>query len=202
MGELSTPPTGDGAMSAGAVERPPVAVRTLAVLLLAAACWDAWGLFRHPGFQPVAWLRMAAPVVALLLAGGFTRLLARARAPADAQREFDRAGKALFMGFVMVGATLLAWLLVSQAVPATFNALAGRPGEEAGVVLRRVLPSADADCRFRLEVASAAGADGAVPRPLDECVDEAVWTRAAERGPATLQLVRSPVGAELVGVGS
>ena len=189
-------------MTDAAGERSLVSGRTLAVWLLAAACWDAWGLVRHSGFQPVSWLRMAAPVVALLVGGGFTRLLAVARAPADAEREFDRGGKALFMGFVMVGATLVVWLLVSQAVPSTFNNLAGRPAAEAGVVSRRVPPTDDADCRFRLEVASASGAGGAVPRPLDECVDEAVWTKAAEGGPATLQLVRSLLGAELVGVGS
>ena len=70
----------------------------------------------------------------------------------------------------------------------------------AGVVVRRVPASADADCRFRLEVASASGATGAVPRPLDECVDEALWQQAATGDAVTLRLVSGFLGAELVGV--
>lgn len=174
--------------------------RVLAAGLVVAALWVVWGLARHPGFQPVAWLRIAAPVLALLVGGGFTRLVALVRAPADAQREFDRGGKALFMGFAMVAATILAWLLVSQALPATLTALTGVAAGEAGVVSRRVPETADADCRFRLVVASAPPETGAVPRPLDECVDQAVWASATEGGPVTLQLVRGALGAELVGV--
>ena len=104
------------------------------------------------------------------------------------------------MGFVMVGATFVAWLLISQAVPATLNGLAGVEATEAGVVVRRVPPTSDAGCRFRLEVASAASANGGVQRPLDECVDESAWTSARDGGPVTLRLVRSVYGAELVGV--
>ena len=174
--------------------------RALGALLVVATLWAGWGLARHPGFQPVHALRVAAPVAALAFGGGFTRLLARSRQQQDAEREFDRGGKALFMGFAMVAATILAWLLVSQAIPATLTALAGTARTEAGVVTRRVPATTDADCRFRLEVTSASTANGAVQRPLDECVDEAIWTRAAEGGPVTLQLVRSVLGAELVGV--
>jgi hypothetical protein len=179
---------------------PALTARALGAGLALATLWVGWGLVRHPGFQPVPWLRIAAPVVALLVGGGFTRLVASARADADAQREFDRGGKALFMGFVMVAATLLAWLLVSQAVPATWTALAGAPRAEAGVVTRRVPETNDADCRFRLVVVSADAATGAVPRPLDECVDEAVWKHASEGGPVSLQLVGGALGADLVGV--
>jgi len=172
----------------------------LVAALVVAALWVVWGLVRHPGFQPVAWLRIAAPIVALLIGGGFARLVALARAPADAEREFDRGGKALFMGFAMVAATLLAWLLVSQAMPATLTALGGVPASEAGLASHRVPETNDADCRFRLVVASAVPETGAVPRPLDECVAEPVWRVATEGGPVTLQLVRSALGAELVGV--
>jgi hypothetical protein len=172
----------------------------LAGALVVAALWAAWALARHPGFQPVYVLRAAAPVLALFLGGGFTQLVARRRQRVDGEREFNPGGKALFMGFVMVAATLLAWLLVSQALPATLTALAGTPRTEVGVVARRVPASTEADCRFRLEVASASTASGAVPRPLDECVDEALWKRAAAGDAVTLKLVSGFLGAELVGV--
>lgn len=187
-------------MSEGAPRALAPTGKGLGGALVVAALWVAWGLARHPGFQPVSWLRVAAPVVALLAGGGFTRLVAGARADADARREFDRGGKALFMGFAMVAATLLAWLLVSQALPATWTALAGTARSEPGVVTRRVPQTGDADCRFRLVVVSADAAAGAVPRPLDECVDEAVWTQAVERGPVSLQVVASALGADLAGV--
>ena len=174
--------------------------QVLVAVLVAAALWVAWGLVQHPGFQPVSWLRLAAPVVALVAGGGFMRRVALARADADAQREIDRGGRALFMGFVMVAATLVAWLLVSQAVPATWTALAGAPRTEAGVVSRRVPETSEADCRFRLEVVSADVAAGVVPHPLDECVDEAVWKRAADGAPVSLRIVGSALGADLVGV--
>ena len=180
--------------------KPARAGKALGMGLALAAAWVAWGLVQHPGFQPASWLRIAAPVIALLAGGGFTRLVALARADADSQREFDRGGKALFMGFAMVTATLLGWLLVSQAIPATWTALAGAPRAEAGVVTRRVPETSDADCRFRLVVVSADVAAGAVPRPLDECVDEAAWKQAREGGPVSLQLVGSALGADLVGV--
>ena len=116
-------------------------------------------------------LRVAAPLLALVIGAGFTRLVARARSRIDGEREFDRGGKALFMGFAMVAATIVAWLLVSQAIPATLTAFMGAPGSEPGIVSHRVAETSDADCRFRLVVASAATDGGAVPRPLDECVD-------------------------------
>lgn len=180
--------------------RPLAAGRVLVAVLVAAAVWVGWGLVRHPGFQPVSWLRVSAPVIALLLGGGFTRLVASSRADADAEREFDRGGKALFMGFAMVSATVLGWLLVSQALPSTWTALAGSPRAEAGVVSHRVPDTGDADCRFRLVVISTDAATGAVPRPFDECVDETVWRQATDGGPVTLRVVGSALGAELVGV--
>jgi hypothetical protein len=184
------------------VEQPPRVPtgRMLGAALAVAALWVVWGLARHPGFQPVPWLRIAAPVVALAIGGGFTRLLTLARSHTDAEREFDRGGKALFMGFAMVAATLVAWLLVSQALPATLTALTGAPASEAGLATHRVPETSEVDCHFRLVVASAAPESGSVPRPLDECVAEAVWRSATEGGPVTLQLVRGSLGAELVGV--
>ena len=174
--------------------------QVLVAALVVATVWVGWGLVRHPGFQPVSWLRVSAPVIALLLGGGFTRLVASSRADADAEREFDRGGKALFMGFAMVSATVLGWLLVSQALPSTWTALAGSPRAEPGVVTRRVPDAGDADCRFRLVVTSADAATGAVPRPFDECVDERVWKQAADGGPVSLRLIGSALGGELVGV--
>ena len=103
-------------MSAGEGEersRAPTG-RALVAALVVAAVWGGWGLVRHGGFQPVSWLRVSAPVIALLAGGGFARLVAASRADADAEREFDRGGKALFMGFAMVSATVLA----SPATPA------------------------------------------------------------------------------------
>jgi hypothetical protein len=172
----------------------------LVAILVAAALWAAWGLVRHPGFQPVSWLRAGAPVAALLLGAGYAQGVARWRSRVDGEREFNPGGKALFMGFAMVTATILAWLLVSQSIPATLTALAGGAREEPGVVVRRVPEAADADCRFRLEVRSASTADGVVQRTLDECVDEALWRHASEGGPVSLRLVTSALGADLAGV--
>jgi len=172
----------------------------LVAILVGAALWAAWGLARHPGFQPVSWLRAGAPVVALLLGAGYAQWVARWRVHVDGEREFNVGGKALFMGFAMVTATLLAWLLVSQALPATWTALAGTARAEPGVVVRQVPESADLGCRFRLEVRSAPNANGAVQRTLDECVAEALWRQAAEGGAVSLRLLAGPLGAELVAV--
>lgn len=179
-----------------------VSGRALGVALVVAAIWVAWGLAVHPAFQPAHLLRVAAPLLALLIGAAFTRLVAQARSRADEQREFDRGGKALFMGFAMVAATILAWLLVSQAIPSTWTVLAGAPRTEVGVVSRRVPETNDADCRYRLVVASATGGGGAIAleHPQDECVDESVWRSATEYGPVSLQLVQSALGADLVGV--
>ena len=173
--------------------------RALAAALALGAAWVVWSLARHPGFQPAYAIRIAAPILALVVGGGFTQLVARARSRIDGEREVDRGGKALFMGFAMVAATIVAWLLVSQAVPATWTAVAGGAATEPGVVSHRVPETTDADCRFRLVVASASADGGAVPRPLDECVDEAVWKQATEGSAVSMQLVRSALGAELVG---
>jgi hypothetical protein len=166
-----------------------------------ALLWVVWGLARHPGFQPVSVLRVSAPILALVIGAAFTRLVARLRERVDGEREFNPGGKALFMGFVMVTATLLAWLLVSQAIPATLTTVAGVARAEPGQVVRRVPATTDADCRFRLEVSSASAAGGAVQRPLDECVDEALWTQVKDGDAVSLQLVQGALGAELVGVG-
>ena len=174
--------------------------KALSLALVVAALWVAWGLALHPAFQPGRVLRIGAPLMALVIGAGFTRLVAQARSRIDAEREFDRGGKALFMGFAMVAATLLAWLLVSQAIPATLTALAGMPASEPGIVSQRLPETADPDCRFRLVVTSAPADGGAVPHPYDECVAQAVWQQAAEGGRVTLQLVRGALGAELVGV--
>ena len=178
----------------------PVSGKALAAALGVATLWAAWGLARHPCFQPAYAIRVAAPILALVVGGGFTQLVARARSRIDAERDVDRGGKALFMGFAMVAATLVAWLLVSQAVPATWTAIAGVASTEPGVVSHRVPETTDVDCRFRLVVASASADRGAVSRPLDECVDETVWKRATEGGAVSLQMTRSALGAELVGV--
>ncbi len=189
-------------MMAEPAERFTLSGRALVAVLLATLAWVAWGLARHPGFQPAYAIRVAAPILALVVGAAFTRFVAQSRSRVDAEREFDRGGKALFMGFAMVAATLVAWLLVSQAVPATWTALMGSGATEPGIVTHRVPETGDADCRYRLVVASAAGGAGVVPleRAQDECVDEAVWKRATEGGAVSLRLVRSALGAELVGV--
>jgi hypothetical protein len=174
--------------------------RGLAAAFVVGALCAGWGLARHPGFQPAYALRVAAPLVALVAGGAYARLVANARSRIDGEREFDRGGKALFMGFVMVAATFVAWLLVSQAIPSAVTSVVGTARTEAGVVTRRVPPTTDAGCGFRLEVASATTPGGALPRPLDECVDEAVWKTATQGGPVSLQLVGGPLGAELTGV--
>lgn len=173
--------------------------KTLGASLAVAALWVGWGLARHPEFQPAHALRIGAPIVALVIGGAFTRLVARSRARVDGERDFDRGGKALFMGFAMVAATILAWLLVSQAIPATLTSLTGTPSTELGVVTHRVPETSDAGCRFRLVVASQDN-KGAVPHPLDECVDETVWKMSAERAAVVLHLAGGALGAELVGV--
>jgi len=174
--------------------------RLLGATLVAGALWAAWGLARHPAFQPAHGLRIAAPLAALVIGGGFSRLVAKSRSRIDEDREFDRGGKALFMGFAMVAATIVAWLLVSQAIPATLTALAGTSRAEAGIVSQRVPETSEPGCRFRLVVTSASTEAGAVPHPLDECVDQAVWAQAREGGPVTLRLLAGALGAELVGV--
>jgi hypothetical protein len=176
--------------------------RWLAAGALAALAWVAWGLVRHPGFQPVQVLRTAAPVIALLVGGGFTRAVALVRARADAEREFDRGGKALFMGFVMVAGTFVGWLLVSQAIPSTWTALAGAAGTRPGVVVERPAQTADTDCPDRLVVAGTEPGNPGVPTgaALDECVDAAVWRGSDVHRPVALHEIRSVLGAELVGV--
>jgi hypothetical protein len=187
-------------MTAEPDERFNLSGRALAAVLLAAAAGAVWGLARHPGFQPVSWLRFAAPIGALVFGAAFARQVSDWRARIDGEREFDRGAKALFLGFVMVATTFLAWLLISQAIPATLTAAFGTPRAEPGLVSRRVPTTTDADCRFRLEVASASTTNGAVPRPLDECVDEALWKQVGEGAPVSLQLVGGALGAELLGV--
>ena len=168
--------------------------------LAVAAVWSGVALARHPGFQPTYMLRTAAPVLALMAGAAFTHLVARVRQRVDVEGEFNPGARALFLGVVMLVATLLAWLVVSQALPATLNAVIGTPRSEAGTIVERVALADDPACRFRLEVASAQAAHAAIARPMDECVSEALWTSAAAGGPVTLDLVASGIGAEIVGV--
>jgi hypothetical protein len=174
--------------------------RLLVLVVAAAAVWVVVALARHPGFQPGYTLRTSAPVLALLIGAAFTHLVARLRQRVDIDGEFNPGGRALFLGVVMLVVTLLAWLVVSQALPATVNAFVGVPRNEPGVVAQRVPLASDPDCRFRLEVASASTSSGAITRPMDECVAEALWNQAAAGNPVTLQLVSSAMGAEIVGV--
>ena len=67
--------TGDGGFAVGG--------KALAAALVVAALWVAWGLAAHAGFQPAHLLRVAAPVVALVIGGAFTRLVAQARSRVD-----------------------------------------------------------------------------------------------------------------------
>ena len=53
-----------------------VSGRALGAALVVAAIWVAWGLAMHPAFQPAHLLRVAAPLVALLIGAAFTRLVA------------------------------------------------------------------------------------------------------------------------------
>ena len=137
-------------------------------------------------FQPVSVLRIVGTGALhwSVIAAPHARRRSASRAR-RAQREFDRGGKALFMGFVMVGATLLAWLLVSQASAGDAER-AGRDtrDSEAGIVVAHRVPShvrrRAAASAWRWRSASTEG--GAVPRPLDECVDEAVWKHSGRDG--------------------
>jgi hypothetical protein len=172
----------------------------LTCVLLLAALWAAGVLARHPGFQPAYVLRTSAPVLALMLGAAFTHVVARLRQGIDVEGEFNPASRALFLGVVMLVVTTVAWLVVSHALPATINAFVGVSRDEPGVVAQRVPLASDADCRYRLEVASASTSGGAITRAMDECVSEALWNRAAAGNAVTLQLVSSAVGAEIVGV--
>jgi hypothetical protein len=172
------------------------ASRLLAGVVFVAGVWVVLALARHPGFQPTYMLRTAAPVVALLLGAAFTHRVAKRRAQVDVEGEFNPSGRALFLGVVMLAATLLSWLLVSQAAPASITAQFGVSRSETGSVVERVEPTNDPDCRYRLVISSAS-----IARPLDECVPEPLWRQAKAGGPVTLDLVAGALGAELVGVG-
>jgi hypothetical protein len=133
-------------------------------------------------FQPAhrVVLRVAAPHRWRWSSAPASRAWWRARArrrSTRVEREFDRGGKALFMGFVMVAATMLAWLLVSQAIPATLTALAGAARTEPGVVSRRVPATSDADCRFRLVVAQRRGGRRRGAAAAGRMRRRAVWRR-------------------------
>ena len=45
--------------------------RALAAALVLGVAWVAWGLVRHPGFQPAHVIRIAAPIVALVVGAAF-----------------------------------------------------------------------------------------------------------------------------------
>jgi hypothetical protein len=169
--------------------------RLLPVVVLALAAWAAATLARHPGFQPAYTLRTAAPVLALVLGAAFTHLVARLRQRVDVDGEFSPGGRALFLGVVMLVATMLGWLLVSQAVPATVTAIVGTPRSEAGVIAQRIGVASDPDCRYRIEVTS-----HTIVRAMDECVSESLWSQAKAGGGVTLDLLGSTLGAEITGV--
>jgi hypothetical protein len=186
-------------LAAPTPSRAPVGF-VLAGLVAALAAWVAYALARHPGFQPAYTLRTAAPILALMLGAAFTHLVAKVRQRTDVDGEFNPGGRALFLGVVMLVVTMLGWLVISQALPATVTAVFGVQRPEAGLVVQKIPAAADPDCRYRLELASASAAGGHVTRAMDECVSEDLWNHAAQGGPVTLDLVVSALGAEIVGV--
>jgi hypothetical protein len=169
--------------------------------IAAAAIWGGCTLVAHPGFQPAYMLRMAAPVLALLLGAAVTHRVALLRRRVDVEGDVDAAGRALFLGVVMLAITLLCWLLAAHTLPATVTAFTGVARVEPGVVDARVALADDARCRFRLEVRSAATQGGSITRAMDECVAETLWSRVGAGDAVTLQLVGGALGAEIVGVG-
>jgi len=188
-------------MSAASGGRPGPGGRVILAGIAGAAVWGGCTLVAHPGFQPAYMLRMAAPVLALLLGAAVTHRVALLRRRVDVEGDVDAAGRALFLGVVMLAVTLLCWLLAAHTLPATVNALTGAARAEPGVVDARVPLADDPQCRFRLEVRSASTQGGSVTRAMDECVAEALWQRVAAGHAVTLQIVGGVLGAEIVGVG-
>lgn len=178
-----------------AARRPLPVGPAIAGVFVAVAAWAGWVLSRHPDFQPVYMVRMAAPAVALVAGAAVTHRIAVWRAQTDVDGEFNPTGRSLFLGVVMLAVTVLAWLVAAQALPASLTALAGERRSEAGAVATKVALQPDPECRYRLEVSSAS-----IARAMDECVPEAVWNGAAAGGPVALELLVSRFGAEIVGV--
>src|SRR4051794_15324253 len=82
-----------------------LAVAASALLALAVA-----GLAAHPGFVPAYLVRAIAPALALVAGAAFTHAVARERQRVDVPGEFNPAGRALFLGVVMLVITFAAWL--------------------------------------------------------------------------------------------
>ena len=164
-------------------------------IVVAALALDVRALAKHPEFQPAYLPRTAAPAIALVLGAAFTHRVAKRRAEIDVPGEFNPGGRALFLGFVMVAVTLLAWLLSAQAVPSLMNAALGVARSESAVVAEKPAATADPDCGYRLVVTS-----DSLTRPLDECVAEPIWRGAAVGAKVTVDLSVSAFGAEALGV--
>ncbi len=154
-----------------------------------------YGFAAHPGFVPVYLVRTVAPIVALLAGASFTHLVARQRLQVDVPGEFNPAGRALFLGVVMLVVTLLAWLAVAQAAPALWTAAFGVHRVEAGIVVQRIPLAPGPECRYRLEVTGPS-----VSRPMDECVSIDLWNQSAAGDPVSVDLISSAFGSEIVGV--
>lgn len=177
------------------VETAPRSWLGLVVVVAVALAVDVFALARHSGFQPATTLRAAAPALALVLGAAFTHRVAARRAEIDVPGEFNPGSRALFLGFVMVAVTLLAWLLAAQALPSLLNSRVGMARTEVAVVSEKPAPTDDAACGHRLVVTS-----DSLPRPLDLCVAEDLWNRTAVGGKATVDLVAGALGAEALGV--
>ncbi len=181
-------------MAASSPSPPPSWHGFVAVVVVVLAI-DIFALAMHSEFQPTYLLRTIAPAIALVLGATFTHRVAARRAQIDVPGEFNPGGRSLFLGFVMVAATVLAWLLSAQAVPSLMNAALGVARSEAAVVAEKPAATADATCGHRLVITSAS-----LARPLDECSPEPVWRAAAVGSKVTVDLSASAFGAEASGL--
>jgi hypothetical protein len=177
------------------VETSTPSWRGFVAIVVAVLAVDVLALASHPEFQPTYTLRTAAPAIALVLGATFTHRVAARRALVDVPGEFNPGSRSLFLGFVMVSATVLAWLLAAQAVPSLLNAAFGAARSESAIVAEKPAASADADCGHRLVVTSES-----LQRPLDECVAEPVWRAAGVGSKVTVDLVAGAFGAEVRGL--
>jgi hypothetical protein len=169
--------------------------RGFLAVVAAALALDVLALAKHPEFQPAYLLRTIAPAIALVLGAAFTHRVAKRRAEIDVPGEFNPGGRSLFLGFIMVAVTLLAWLLSAQAVPSLMNAALGLARSEVAVVTEKPAVTTDPDCGHRLVITS-----DSLARPLDECVAEPLWRGAAVGSKITVDLSASVFGAEALGL--
>ncbi len=179
-------------------DETPAAARSwlgFVAIVVATLALDVLALARHPEFQPAYLPRTAAPAIALVLGAAYTHRVAKRRAEIDVPGEFNPGGRSLFLGFVMVVATVLAWLLAAQAVPSLLNAVVGVPRSESAIVAEKPPATSDADCGHRLVITS-----DSLTRPLDECVAETVWRGSAVGARVNVDLSASALGAEALGV--